>query len=132
MTDRGSVLPMLAVLVLGGAIVAGLAIDLGRWGVLYREAAFAADAGAEAGAAMIDEDAAYRDLLALDPGGARAVAVEAARVARSRPGRTVAAQADTGRVCVTVRQPFRPGLLRIAGVGSTTITADACAVPGKG
>jgi len=131
-SERGSALPLLAVLVLGGMIVAGLAIDLGRWGVTWREAAFAADTGAEAGAAMIDTEAAYRDDLQLDAGRARVVAIDAALGARPRPGRTATATADVTAVCVTVRQQFRPTILRAAGVGPGVIAVEACAVPGIG
>ena len=132
MSERGSILPMVAVLAFGGVIVLGLAFDLGRWASTWREAAFAADAGASAGAAMIDTDAAYRGTLALDPAVARATAIGAAGTARPRPSRTADADVEPSRICVTVRQPFRPTLLRAVGVGERTVTATACAVPAQG
>ncbi len=132
MGDRGSVLPSFFLLVLGGMLVLGLALDLGRWASSWREVAFAADAGAEAGAAMLDTGAAYRGLLRLDGAEAVAVAEAAAAEARPRMGRHVAARATPSRVCVTVRQPFQPTILRAVGVGSRQIAARACAVPGQG
>ncbi len=132
MSDRGSVLPMFAVIVFGGVMVLGLALDLGRWASTWREAAFAADTGATAGAAMIDNVAAYRGELALDPARAQDTAVTGARDARPRAGRAASAEVTAARVCVTVRQPFRPTLLRAVGVGERMVTATACAVPAQG
>ncbi len=131
-SDAGSVLPMVAVIVFGGVMVLGLALDLGRWAATWREAAFAADTGATAGAAQIDAAAAYRGVLALDPARARATAASGAADARPRPGRVSTVDAIPARVCVTVRQQFRPTLLRIVGVGERTVTATACAVPAQG
>ena len=132
MDDRGSALPALAVIVFGGLIALGLAADLGRWGATWREAAFAADAGAEAGAAMIDEAAAYRGDLLLDVPAATEMAADAARSARNRAGRKFEVEATPTQVCVTVTQPFRPGLLKAVGVKKTTVKATACAQPAKG
>ncbi len=132
MNERGSVLPMFAVIVFGGVLVVGLALDLGRWAATWREAAFAADTGATAGAAMIDVGAAYQGRLALDPVRARSTAVAGAADARPRAGRSTTAEVGAARICVTVRQPFRPTLLRAVGVGERTVTATACAVPAQG
>lgn len=132
MTERGSALPSALVVLLGGLLVFGLAYDLGRWGATWREAAFAADAGAEAGAAVLDREAAYRGRLELDLREAERVAVEAGRSARPRPERTVQALAERTRVCVSVSQGFRPTLLRMAGIGPTEVAARACAVPRQG
>jgi hypothetical protein len=132
MGERGSVLPAVFVLAFAGLLLLGLAVDLGRWGATWREAAFAADAGAEAGAAMIDPAAAYRGELLLDPVLAEDVAADAALRARPRPDRTVTAAGTPAEVCVTVSQPFRPTLLRAAGIGPVEVTADACARPAQG
>ena len=132
MGERGSILPAVFVLAFAGLLLLGLAVDLGRWGAAWREAAFAADAGAEAGAAMIDPAAVYRGDLLLDPALAEDVAADAALRARSRPERVVVTIGTIDEVCVTVSQPFRPVLLRAAGVGSVEVTADACARPAQG
>ena len=131
MSDKGTVLPILALLLVGGALAVALAVEVGRIGAAWREASFAADAGAEAGAAVIDRDAAYRGELLVDPAPAEEGAIAAALAARSRDGRTASADADPARVCVTVRQPFPPGLLGSVA-GGRLITASACASPGQG
>jgi len=131
LTDRGTVLPVLALLLVGGALAVALAVDLGRCGAAWREASFAADAGAEAGAAAIDPGAAYQGRLLLDRALAEEQAVAAALAARPRPGRSAAAEAEATRVCVTVNQPFPPGLLGSVAVGRV-IAAAACASPARG
>jgi hypothetical protein len=130
--ERGSVLPVLAVLLVAAAAAVALAADMGRFAATVREATFAAEAGAEAGAAVIDPAAAYRDRLRLDPGPAREAARQAALRARPRPDRSVSVFADDASVCVTVWDRFRPGLLRIFGVGSRTVQVHSCAVPVRG
>lgn len=124
-------LPILTLLMVGGALAVALAVEVGRIGAAWREASFAADAGAEAGAAVIDPHAAYRGELLLDPAPAEEGAIAAALAARPRDGRTASADADTARVCVIVRQPFPPGLLGSVA-GGRLITASACASPGQG
>jgi general stress protein YciG len=122
---------MLAVLLLGGALLVGLAIELGRQGAAWREAAFAADAGAEAGAAAIDPLAAYGGSIRLDPEAAKEAGRAAALAARPRPGREATADADESRVCVTVRQPMPAGL--VSSLASDRVIAvSACAVPRRG
>jgi hypothetical protein len=126
--ERGSVLPVLAVLLVAAVAAVALAADLGRFAATVREATFAA----EAGAAVIDPEAAYRGRLRLDPDPARAAARDAALLARPRPGRSVSVFGDATSVCVTVRDPFRPGLLLVFGVRGTTVEAYSCAVPVRG
>ncbi len=110
----------------------GVGIDLARWGAVWREAGFAADAGAEAGAAMVDAELLYKGVLALDPATAEWKGMETARAARPRPERRVDAHADPDQVCVTVHQTFRPTILRAVGVADQTVTVDACAEPHAG
>jgi hypothetical protein len=131
LSDRGTTLPILALLLFGGALAVALAVEVGRAGAAWREASFAADAGAEAGAAALDPAEAYRGQLLLDPALAEQAAVAAALATRPRAGRAAAAEAETGRVCVTVQQPFPPGLLGSAA-GGQVIAATACASPGQG
>ena len=131
MGERGTVLPVLALLLVGGAMAVALAVEVGRCGASWREASFAADAGAEAGAAAIDREAAYAGLLLLDRDAAEEVAAAAALAARPRMGRRVSVAAGTNEVCVTVHQPFPPGLLSSVA-GGRVIAASACASPGQG
>jgi hypothetical protein len=122
---------MLAVLLLGGALLVGVAIELGRQGAAWREAAFAADAGAEAGAAAIDPAAAYQGSIRLNPEAARETARAAALAARPRPGREATADADQFRVCVTVRQPMPAGMVSSIAQ-DRVISVSACAAPRQG
>jgi hypothetical protein len=110
----------------------GLAVDLGRFAAQSREVAHAADAGAEAGAAVLDVDAAYAGRLEVDPRPAARVAADAAHRFRPREGRTVEVEADPLRVCVTVGQQVTTGLLRVFGVAAWTVSAQGCAVPEAG
>ncbi len=132
MGDRGSAVPSFFLLVVGGMLVVGLALDLGLWAAAWREAAFAADAGAEAGAAMLDAGAAYDGRLRIDAVAAGRVAEASAIGARPRGGRVAVARAGPGRVCVTVRQPFSPTVLRAIGIRARQVTARACAAPAQG
>jgi hypothetical protein len=130
-SDRGTVLPVLALVMVGGALAVALSVELGRCGAAWREASFAADAGAEAGAATLDPEAAYSDRIRLDPAGAEETAVTAALAARPRVGRRAEAEATLTRVCITVTQPFPPGLLA-PFVHGRPIAATACATPERG
>ncbi len=132
MAERGSVLPAVLLVMFAGVLILGLALDLGRWAATWREAAFAADAGATAGAATLDEAAAYAGILHVDRAAAVPAGAAAAARARPRAGRMVRAVASTTRVCVTVRQPFQPSVLRAVGVGDRVVTVRACASPAQG
>ena len=125
-------LPLLAALIFTGLVVVGLALDVGLYAATYRETAFAADVGAEAGAAMIDPGAAYAGRLELDPDAAAATAVEAAASARPRFGRTTAVAVDRRSICVVVTQPYTPKILGAFGVGSGEVSVRACAEPRQG
>jgi hypothetical protein len=129
--DRGTVLPILALLLLGGALAVALAVEVGRCGAAWREASFAADAGAEAGAATLDPEAVYSGRIRLDPQAAQGTAEAAALAVRPRVGRRAEAEATTTRVCVTVTQPFPPGLLT-PFVHGRPIAVSACATPERG
>jgi hypothetical protein len=132
MDDRGTALPVLAVLLAAGLAALALAVELGRFAAAAREVAFAADAGAEAGAAVIDTEAAYAGELIVDPVPAAAVARNAAERARPRPGRRIDVHAGEHEVCVSVQWDVRPGLLGVFGAGTWTASATGCAVPARG
>jgi hypothetical protein len=132
MDERGTALPAILVLLAAGVAALALAVELGRFAAATRETAFAADAGAEAGAAVIDTAAAYAGDLLVDPVGAAAVAFEAARRARPRPGRRIDVDATDREVCVTVTRDVEPGLLGVFGIEAWTVSATGCAVPARG
>lgn len=132
MNERGSMMPMLAVLIFTGLTVLGLALDVALLGATYRRAAFAADAGAEAGAAILSIDDAYAGTITLDPAAAGGVAVDAAMRARASEGRTATVLADPARVCITVADHYRPRIIGAFGLGPATVSVTACAEPGRG
>lgn len=124
-------IPFMAALVFAALVVVGLALDAALLAATYREAAFAADVGAEAGAAEIARDG-YGQGLVLDRERAEATAAGAALTARPRPGRSVAAAAGPTRVCVTVTDRYEPRILGAVGIGPEVITIKACAEPRQG
>jgi len=132
MNERGSMLPYLGALFFIGFVVLGLALDTSLLAATYREAAFAADAGAEAGAAQLDEASAYRGTTRLDRGPAVVAAETASLAARSRSGRTAVASSDGATVCVAVTDRFEPRILGSIGVGTLGVTVRACASPRQG
>ncbi len=125
-------LPYLGALFFIGFIVLGLALDTSLLAATYREAAFAADAGAEAGAAHLEVASAYHGATILDRGPAVAAAEAASLAARSRSGRTAAATTDGTTICVSVSDRFEPRILASVGIGSEGITVRACATPRQG
>jgi flagellar motility protein MotE (MotC chaperone) len=129
--EQGSMLPFMAALIFIGLVVVGLALDATLLAATYREAAFAADVGAEAGAAQLSTDS-YGEEPLLDPQRAEVAAMSAALSARPRAGRTADASADTAGVCVSVTDHYQPRILAAIGVGPEAITVEACAEPRRG
>jgi hypothetical protein len=125
-------LPYLGALFFIGFIVLGLALDTSLLAATYREAAFAADAGAEAGAAHLEVASAYHGVTNLDRRPAVAAAEAASLAARSRSGRTAAATTDGTTICVWVTDRFEPRILGSIGIGSEGIAVRACATPRQG
>lgn len=132
MDERGTVLPAILALAFGGLLLLGVAIDLTRWASSHREAAFAADAGAQAGAATVSEDSLRLGVLAVDEGLALTVAVQVAEAARPRLGRIVRVVVTGNQVCVEVEQPFAPGLGAALPISTGPVRAHSCAAPARG
>lgn len=132
MNERGSMVPYLGALLFVGFILLGLALDTALLAATYREVAFAADIGAEAGAAQVEVDATYVGETRLDRTAAIATSVAAALSARPRAGRTANATVEGAIVCVTVTDRFEPRILGAIGIGREGVTVRACAQPGRG
>jgi len=130
--ERGSILPYLGALFFVGFVLIGLALDVALLAATYREAAVAADAGAEAGAAQVEATAVYEGEMRLDKTAAVSAAETAALRAQPRPGRTVAATTDGIEVCVVVTNRFEPRILGGIGIGSEGVAVRACATPRQG
>ncbi|MGB5564755.1 MAG: hypothetical protein WBN93_00325 [Acidimicrobiia bacterium] len=132
MNERGSMLPYLGALFFVGFVELGLALDTALLAATYREAAFAADAGAEAGAAQLESGAAYAGEVVLDRETAVAAAEAASLSARSRAGRTANAATDGTEVCVVVVDHYEPRILGAIGIGAEGVSVQACAAPRQG
>jgi hypothetical protein len=132
MNERGSMLPYLGALLFVGFVLLGLALDAALLAATYREAAFAADAGAEAGAAQLERAAAYGGEMVLDREGSIAAAERASLAARSRAGRTARATTDGTEVCIVVVDHYEPRILGALGIGAHGVTVQACAAPRQG
>lgn len=132
MNERGSMLPFLGALFFVGFVLLGLALDVALLAATYREAAVAADAGAEAGAAQLDATAVYDGEMRLDTDAAVAAAETASLRAQPRPSRLASATTDGVEVCVVVTDRFEPRILGGVGIGSEGIAVRACATPRQG
>jgi len=132
MNERGSMLPYLGALFFVGFVLLGLALDTALLAATYREAAFGADAGAEAGAAQLETSAAYGGAVVLDRASAIAAAETASLSAPSRAGRTANASTDGTEVCVVVVDHYEPHILGAIGIGEQGVTVQACAAPRQG
>jgi hypothetical protein len=126
--DRGAVHLVLVALLFAATLMLGLAVDITRIGIAWREASHLAATAAEAGAGWIDEEAARDDRIEIAPSLAEA----AARAVASGDERVVIVSATTERVCVRVRIRVNPTLLALVGAAPKDVAATACAEPRKG
>ena len=112
-------------------VVIGLVVELALLGATYRVVAGAADAGAEAGAAMLSEAHAYRSELVID--APRAVR-EADRTASALAGLSAAVDVDAQplEVCVVVTRSYRPVTLAFLGLADVDVRVTSCAEPRVG
>jgi hypothetical protein len=126
--ERGAGHLVRMALLFAATLMLGLAVDMTRIAVAWREASHLAATAAEAGAGWIDEAAARNDRIAVDPIAARM----AARAVASGDGRSVTVTATAERVCVRVRIRVRPTLLALVGAAPKDVAATACAEPRMG
>ncbi len=122
----GSVLAL--ALIFGGVLLIGLAVDVTRLIVTWRETSHLAHTAAETGAGWVEPEALYRGELVVDISAAEAAAVAIA----SGPQRSVRVDADEEEVCVTVEQMVSPGITRLVGAAPKTVLVTACASPRQG
>ncbi len=131
--EAGTALPAVIGLMMIGLLLVGLVFELARWGSLWRETAFVAEAAAEAGAATIDLATLRSGTVTLSPDLAIAAAVTAGNEARPRPNRVITAAVPAPDiVCVDVSQEYSSALLNLFGATSVQVSATACASPARG
>lgn len=128
--ERGQVLVLVALLLLGVVAVIGLATDGGLVFAQRRDLQNLADGAALAGAMQLDE-AAYRTggIAMLDAGAARRAALE---YLAGEPDLSATVQVEDGSVVVEVRRQAETGFLRVIGIDGVTISASGRAIPRPG
>jgi hypothetical protein len=119
---------VLVALLFAATLMLGLAVDITRIGIAWREASHLAATAAEAGAGWIDADAARDDRIEIDPDAARTAA--RSLVTNNSLMMTVTATAE--RVCVRVRIRVRPTVLALVGAAPKDVAVTACAEPRTG
>jgi uncharacterized membrane protein len=126
--ERGSVLITGLLLSLALLIIIGAAVDIGHAFIVRRELYSIADDAALQGSQAVDIPVLHSGRLELNPAQAQAAALGA--IAR-QPGESATATATSSTVSVRVTRRFPTILLRLVGLGSLTVSAQATAAPRK-
>jgi Flp pilus assembly protein TadG len=124
--ERGAVLVSGLLLSLALLMVIGVAVDVGNAFIIRRELVAAADDAALSGSQALDLDALHQGRLALDPQAAQEHALAALA---GSPGVQAEANATPAAVSVHLQRRFPTVLLRLVGLDSLTVSAQATAVP---
>jgi len=125
-SERGSVLIAGLLLSLALLMVIGAAVDIGHAFIVRRDLAAQADAAALAGSQALNLDALHQGQLALDPQQAQAPALQAITPAAQLQTTAVA---STGGVTVRLQERIPTILLRLVGLTTLTVAAQATAAP---
>ena len=124
--ERGAVLVAGLLLSLALLIVIGAAVDVGRAFIERRVLVSLADEAALSGSQALDIDALHTGRLVLDADEAQAAAL---RVLVAEPELESQAVASPGSVSVDVEREIPTLLLRMVGLPSLTVRAQATAEP---
>jgi Flp pilus assembly protein TadG len=124
--ERGAVLVAGLLLALALLIVIGAAVDIGRAFIERRELVSVADGAALSGSQALDLDALHAGQLMLDPSQAQATALG---VLRTEPELRARADASPALVSVEVEREIPTVLLRLVGLSTLTVRAQATAEP---
>jgi Flp pilus assembly protein TadG len=104
----------------------GAAVDIGHAFIVRRDLTAQADAAALAGSQALNLDALHQGQLALDPQQAQTAALQAIT---SSPELQASAVASTGAVTVRLQERTPTILLRLVGLSTLTVAAQATAAP---
>ncbi len=128
--EGGQAIVLVAILMVGLVAVVGLVTDGGLVFSQRRDLQNVADAAALAGAMQIDEDA-YRASgeVLLDESAARQAAVE---YLEAEEGVAYSVAVGPARVDVSVSRQASTGFLRVIGINSVEMSAEASAEPRHG
>ncbi|MBA3841941.1 MAG: hypothetical protein H0X39_04870 [Actinobacteria bacterium] len=124
--ERGSVLIAGLLFTIALLMLLGAAVDLGHAFIVRRDLTSQADAAALAGSQALNLDALHQGQLALDPQQAQTTALQAIT---SSPELQATAVASTGGVTVRLREQTPTILLRLVGLSTLTVAAQATAAP---
>ena len=124
--ERGAVLVAGLLLALALLIVIGAAVDMGRAFIERRDLVSVADGAALSGSQVLDLEALHAGRLALDPSEAQAAALA---VVASEPELRAQATASPASVSVKVEREIPTLLLRLVGLPTLTVRAEATAEP---
>jgi len=124
--EHGAVLVAGLLLSLALLIVIGAAVDVGRAFIERRELVSLADWAALSGSQALDIDAIHAGQLVLDPSEAQATALA---VLAGEPELQAHASANSESVRVEVERTIPTVLLRLVGLPTLTVKAQATAEP---
>lgn len=124
--ERGSVLITGLLLSIALLMIIGVAVDVGHAFIIRRDLVSIADDAALQGSQQINISEYHDGSLQLDPTEAQAAALQAVA---PEQGLTAQASATTTSVEVQVKQRFPTILLRLVGLGSLSVSAQAQASP---
>lgn len=124
--ERGSVLIAGLLLSIALLMLIGAAVDIGHAFIVRRDLTAQADDAALAGSQALNLDALHRGQLLLDPEQAQATALQAVTPSTDLQA---AAVASTGGVTVRLHEQMPTVLLRLVGLSTLTVTAQATAAP---
>jgi Flp pilus assembly protein TadG len=125
-SERGAVLIAGLLLTLALLIVLGAAVDIGHAFIIRRELVSLADDAALAGSQQLDPTAIHQGQLDLNPAQARQAALA---TLAGQQLTTAQASATANSVTVQIRRRFPTVLLRLVGLTTLTVSAQASAAP---
>jgi Flp pilus assembly protein TadG len=124
--ERGAVLVAGLLLSLALLLVIGAGVDIGHAFLVRRQLVSLADDAALSGSQAVDLTALHQGRLALDPGQAQATALQTLAATR---GLDAQATATATAVHVRVQRQVPTILLRLVGLSTLTVGAQATAAP---
>jgi Flp pilus assembly protein TadG len=125
-SERGSVLIAGLLLSLALMMLLGAAVDIGHAFIIRRDLTAQADDAALAGSQALNLDALHQGQLALDPEQAQAAALQAISPADQAQASAVASRSE---VTVRLQEEMPTILLRLVGLSTLTVGAQATAGP---
>jgi Flp pilus assembly protein TadG len=124
--ERGSVLIAGLLLAIALLMLIGAAVDIGHAFIVRRDLTAQADDAALAGSQALNLNALHQGQLTLDPQQAQTTALQAITPSADLQATAVA---STGGVTVRLQEQVPTVLLRLVGLSTLTVAAQATAAP---